>query len=192
MLAQTCVTVSSMDPLQFSDEDLVFQARHDPAAVSALYRRYLERVYRYLLARIGSRPDAEDLTSQVFLAVIEGLPAYKERGQFAAWLFSIARRKASDYYRHHRAQEPLEETTFPSSSFNEPLAQALQADEWDCLQRVIATLREEERELLHLRFAAGLSFSEIAAVFNRRTSAVKMSLYRLLERIQQQMEVGYE
>ncbi len=181
-----------MDPLQLSDEDLVLQARQDPAAVSALYRRYLERVYRDLMARVGGRPDAEDLTSQVFLAVIEGLPRYKERGHFAAWLFSIARRKASDYYRHRRPQPPFEETTYSSSLFNEPLAQALQVDEQECLQKVIAGLREEERELLRLRFAASLSFSEIAAVFNRRPSAVKMSLYRLLERIQRQMEASCE
>ncbi len=192
MYIQTYATVSTMDPLQLSDEDLVSMGRQDPTAVSALYRRYLDRVYHYLVARVGACADAEDLTSQVFLAVIEGLPRYKERGQFAAWLFSIARRKAADYYRHHQPQIALEEAFDQPSTLNEPLAQTLQADEHDRLRKVIAGLREEERELLRLRFAASLSFSEIAVVVNRRQSAVKMSLYRLLEHIQQQMEAGHE
>ncbi len=181
-----------MDPLQLSDEELVLQARQDPAAVGALYRRYLERAYRYLMARTGSRAEAEDLTSQVFLAVIEGLPSYRERGQFAAWLFSIARHKVNDYYRHRRPQAALDESMHASFASDEPLAQVLQADERGSLQEALAGLREDERELLRLRFAACLSFGEIAAVLNRRPSAVKMSLYRLLGRIQRQMEVGYE
>ncbi len=181
-----------MDHIQLSDEDLILQACQDPAAVSALYRRYLDRVYRYLVARVGSQAEAEDLTSQVFLAVIEGLPRYKERGLFTAWLFSIARRKASDYYRHRRLQTALDDSLHTSFPTDEPLAQVLQVEELDCLKKVIAGLHEEERELLRLRFAACLNFCEIAAVFNRRESAVKMSLYRLLERIQQQMEAGHE
>ncbi len=191
MLAKTCATVFPMETTQASDEDLIRQARQNPSAVTALYRRYLDRVYRYLLARVGSRAEAEDLTSQVFLAIIEGLPRYKERGQFAAWLFSIARRKAADYYRHRRPQTVLEEASYRPSPVDEPQAQVLQAEERDRLRKVIAALRDEERELLRLRFAASLSFSEIAAVVNRRESAVKMSLYRLLERIQSQIEVDH-
>ena len=73
-----------------------------------------------------------------------------------------------------------------------PLAQAIRADERERLGKLIAGLTEEERELLRLRFAAALGFDEIAAACDRRPSAVKMSLYRLLERIQQQMEADHE
>src|SRR5512146_1797199 len=129
MLAQTCAKVFEMDTTQTSDEDLARQAIRDPAAVSALYRRYLERVYRYLYARVGNRAEAEDLTSQVFLAVIEGLPRYRERGCFAAWLFGIARRKASDYFRQKRPQAPLDDTFLQAPSSTEPLLQAIQVEE---------------------------------------------------------------
>ncbi len=192
MLDQSYVTVLEMENAQASDEELALQARQDTAAVSQLYRRYLARVYRYLLARVGSRTEAEDLTSQVFLAVIEGLPQYREQGHFAAWLFAIARRKASDYYRHRGPQVALDEASSPASHSTEPLAQAIQAEERESLEVVIAGLREDERELLQLRFAANLSFSEIAVLTRRKESAVKMSLYRLLERIQGQMEGGHE
>lgn len=192
MLDQTYATVIQMEASEDSDDGLIQKAVQDPSAISSLYRRYLDRVYRYLYARVGSRAEAEDLTSQVFLALIESLPRYRARGHFAAWLFSIARRKAADYYRQRSPQVSLDEAFNLDSPDGEPLAQAVQADEVERLAKLISGLKEEERELLRLRFAAALSFDEIAATCGRRTSAVKMSLYRLLERIQQQLEAGHE
>ena len=192
MLDQSYATVIQMDSCEDSEYDLVQKAAHDPSAIGSLYRRYLDRVYRYLYARVGNRAEAEDLTSQVFLAVIESLPCYRERGHFAAWLFSIARRKAADYYRQRKPQVALDEAFNLASTSGEPLAQAIQVEERERLGKLIAGLREEERELLRLRFAAALSFDEIAVVCGRRQSAVKMSLYRLLERIQGQMEADHE
>ena len=191
MLDQTYVTVIQMESAQASDEDLLKQASQDPAAISSLYRRYLDRIYRYLYARVGNHAEAEDLTSQVFLSLIEGLPHYRNQGHFAAWLFSIARRKAADYYRQRKAQVSMDEAFNLASSAGGPLAQAIQADERERLGKLIAGLPEDERELLRLRFAAALSFDEIAAACGRRPSAVKMSLYRLLERIQGQMEADH-
>ena len=83
------------------DAVLVRAARHDLAAFAALYRRYVTPIYRYLYSRVGNAADAEDLTAQTFVAALEGLPGYRERGNFAAWLFTIAHNKAAD---HHRQQ----------------------------------------------------------------------------------------
>jgi RNA polymerase sigma-70 factor (ECF subfamily) len=66
-------------------------------------------VYRYLYKWLGNAKDAEDLTSQVFIDVLEGLVRYRERGNFAAWLFTIARRKVIAVYRQQRPTRPLEE-----------------------------------------------------------------------------------
>ena len=74
-----------------------------------LYQRYVTPVYRYLYKWAGSAGEAEDLTSQVFTEVLEGLARYQERGNFAAWLFTIARRKAIAAYRRRRPNLPLDE-----------------------------------------------------------------------------------
>jgi DNA-directed RNA polymerase specialized sigma24 family protein len=66
------------------------------AAFAALYRRYLAPLYRYLYVRTGDVGAAEDLTSQTFVAALEGLPRYRERGTFAGWLFTIVARKRMD------------------------------------------------------------------------------------------------
>jgi RNA polymerase sigma-70 factor (ECF subfamily) len=63
---------------------LVEDAKDDPAAFGQLYNHYVQPVYRYLYSRAGTTHDAEDLTSQTFMAAFEYLPRYRERGQFAA------------------------------------------------------------------------------------------------------------
>jgi DNA-directed RNA polymerase specialized sigma24 family protein len=73
---------------------LVEAAKADSAAFGRLYSHYVQPIYRYLFSRVGTAHDAEDLTSQTFIAAYEALPRYQERGYFSAWLFRIARSKA--------------------------------------------------------------------------------------------------
>jgi len=87
------------EPTIEEEASLVEAARHDTAAFSRLYRRYVTPVYRYLYKWVGNPAEAEDLTSQVFTEALEGLARYRERGNFAAWLFTIARRRLVDFYR---------------------------------------------------------------------------------------------
>jgi DNA-directed RNA polymerase specialized sigma24 family protein len=83
-----------------SDAELVRAAQEgDKAAFAALYRRYLDRIYRYFYARTGDGQRAEDLTAQTFVAALEALHRYRERGYFSAWLFTIAARRYADHCR---------------------------------------------------------------------------------------------
>lgn len=167
-----------MDYSQFSDAELAKAARHNTEAFTALYRRYVTPLYRYLYHRLGNAKDAEDLTSQVFMEVMDGLPAYRERGYFSSWLFTIARRRIADLYRQ-RPMETLEEDT-PDLSMD--LNLFLEKNETHLhLKQMLEKLDEERRELLRLRFASGLDFSEIASVLGKSEGAVKMSLYRTLQ-----------
>src|ERR1035437_4731989 len=125
------------------DPALIEQARRDPEAFAALYRRYLTPVYRYLYSRLGSVHDAEDITTQVFIDALEGLSAnhYRAWGCFSAWLFTIARRRLADFYRQ-RPATPLRE--IPSA---EPglLAALEKSDELKSLTHLLAQLDEEKQ-----------------------------------------------
>ena len=88
--------------------DLITAARQDPAAFGKLYDRYVQPLYRYLYSRLGSVHEAEDITSQTFMAAYEALPKYREQGQFAAWLFQIARSKMNDHFRRNRSRFEVE------------------------------------------------------------------------------------
>ena len=188
-MEKTCsMKFSTLQDIGISDDDLVARARQDPQAFAGLYDRYLPLVYRYLYARIGDPAEVEDLTSQVFLDALRALPRYRHKGYFAAWLLSIARRKTADHYRKRISQVSIDRVGGVHSAEPNPLAQVVHEDELCRLSELVCELAEEERELLRLRFAARLSFVEMAGLLKRKESAVKMALYRLLRRLQAQLE----
>jgi RNA polymerase sigma-70 factor (ECF subfamily) len=173
------------------DAQLIEAARRDPSAFGDLYLFYVQPVFRYLYSRIGGLPEAEDATAQTFLAALEALGRYRHDGHFAAWLFSIARRKAMDHFRSRKRQVPLE-TVEQVPIQTDLLQQVIRSEEDDALTKLIDSLPEDERELIRLRYVAVLSFAEIGHLLNRREEAVKKSLYRLLARLQSQLEVPHE
>jgi len=169
---------------------LVGAAKTDGEAFARLYDRHVQALYHYCYHRTNNVHDAEDLTSQTFLAALEAFPNYRRDGHFAAWLFTIARNKVADHYRR-RPHLPLEESTAPPSTSN--LARDAETSQQnDILLRLIRALPEDERELVRLRFVAELPFAEIARVLRMSEGAAKKKLYRLLARMKSQMEAGHE
>jgi RNA polymerase sigma-70 factor (ECF subfamily) len=167
---------------------LVQSARKNPAAFTPLYRHFVRPVYRYLYALAGNGEDADDLTAQVFLEALEGLGRYRSDRPFAAWLFTIARHRAMDHFRKRRLDVEYPETLADADPAADPQTATIRAEELRRLRVQVAGLPEEEREMLCLRYAAELSFSEIAATMNRTVGAVKMGFYRLLERMAKDWE----
>ncbi len=168
---------------------LVESARCDPAAFAELYDRFVQPVFRYIRSRVGGAPEAEDLTAQTFLAALESLPRYRHRGRFSAWLFTIARSKVVDHLRR-RAPEWLDESH--AADGPDPLAQAARSEESARLSALIRALDSEEQELIRLRFVADLPFAAMASVLGKNEAAVKKSLYRLLDRLQKQLDGSHE
>ncbi len=166
---------------------LALEAKTDSAAFGRLYDLYVQAVYRYLYSRVGSVHEAEDLTSQTFIAAYEALPKYHERGLFAAWLFRIARSKMNDQFRKGKREVPLE-TAEECIEREDSLGQVILDEDITRLRSVIRDLDGNDQELLRLRYVANLSFAEIADLLGKREDAVKKTLYRLLARLKDQME----
>lgn len=172
--------------------ELIRQAADDPAIFSVLYRQYVPRVYRYIYARVNNHAEAEDLTSQVFMAVLQRLPHFKAGGNFNAWLFTIARNKIVDSYRKQANLVPLETIQNLRRGDDDLSHQLAQKELFAQLTEVLAELTLEQRELLDLRFAAQLSYAEIGLVMGKSEAAVKMSIYRLLDKLQENLEMRNE
>jgi RNA polymerase sigma factor (sigma-70 family) len=170
------------------DAVLVRAARRDPVAFAALYCRYVTPIYRYLYSRVGNAADAEDLTAQTFVAALEGLPGYHERGNFAAWLFTIAHNKAADHHRQQHPQLPLDEALDSPRHGENPLASMMRKEALHRLSALVAGLEEDKQELLWLRFAGSLTYAQMAQVVGSSEGAVKMAVHRLLNRL----EAGWE
>lgn len=195
LLQNFSISALKDQPDKEADEThLVQAARHDPAAFDILYQRYLIRVYRYLRLRTNTEEDAADLTQQVFLQVLDALPGYEERGlPFAAWLFRIARNAATDAYRRYRITvtwDFLPEAAHPTAG-QDPETVTVQRESLSQLRQLLATLSQDKRELLALRFAAGLTSPEIAAIVGKSEAAVKKQLARTLGALKEQYREQY-
>ena len=172
---------------------LVRAAREDPAAFGALYARYRARLYWYLRTRAATDEDAADLTQQVFLQVWAALPRYRERGRpFAAWLFRIARNVAANAARRRRETIALEAVadTLPANAVGDPEGVALHSEALARLQALLHELDPDRRDLLALRFAAGLTAREIAAIVGGREGAVKRRLSRTIRLLKERYDEG--
>ena len=166
---------------------LVIAALEDPAAFGRLYDWYVQPIYRYVYSRVGSAHEAEDITSQTFMSAYESLGRYRERGQFSAWLFRIARSKLNDHFRRSRREVGLE-TVGQILEREDALGTLIRAEELSRIRSIIKNLNDEEQDLIRLRYVADLSFAEIADLLGKREDAVKKSVYRLLARLKSQME----
>jgi len=166
---------------------LAIEAKTDPAAFSRLYDHYVQPIYRYIYSRVGSTHEAEDITSQTFMAAYEALGRYRERGQFSAWLFRIARSKMNDHFRRSRREVGLE-AAGEILEREDALGALIRAEELSRIRFLVNHLNEEEQELIRLRYVADLSFGEMAELLGAREDAVKKSVYRLLARLKGQME----
>jgi RNA polymerase sigma-70 factor (ECF subfamily) len=162
------------------DEALAFASASDRAAFAELYHRYVKGVYRYLVSRTGSVRDAEELTSQTFLAALESLPRYQNRGKFAVWLFSIARRKAADYFRANRdtlSIDILPELSDPAALPEDVVIANITRDQ---IRMAIGALIPERAEALTLRLIVGLSAAEAGQVMGKSEAAIGMLVHRAI------------
>lgn len=174
-------------PIEPPDDELVLAAVKDRKAFAQLYRRYVISVYRYILAKVGNADEAEDITSAVFLDALSGLSGYQARGRFAAWLFTIARRRCVDHFRKPHEMELNLNVMPDQEAIGHTHPDSL--DGRAVLESLISNLTAEEAELLRLRYAADLSYADIAPILGKSEAACRMAHSRLIRRLQALQEV---
>ena len=169
------------------EEALVRSAQQgDRDAFAQLYEANVERIYRYLLARLTEPADAEDVTAEVFMQAMKSLPSYKSRGTpLIAWLFRIAHNQAVNYMkkRARRKETLLMET---AAAYDSPEEEVLEKVRLGEVHEAMGALTDLQRQVLDLRLAADLSIAEVARVMNRKDGAVKalqFSALRALRRV---------
>jgi RNA polymerase sigma-70 factor (ECF subfamily) len=157
------------------------------SALAQIYDTYALSIYRYHFSRVTNASDAEDLTSQTFMAVIESLARYQHRNNFTAWIFQIARNKVMDHFRRNHSHGEIHESVVDPAQGD--VLEALVRDESRArLKSLLHLLDEDERELIRLRYTAELSFVEIAQLLGRKEDAVRKAVRRILDRLSIQME----
>jgi len=173
-----------------SDRLLVDAAKDgSQQALSELYLLYYPRVYRYILARTGNTYDAEDLAEEVFMKVLEAIDRFQWReAPFAAWLFRIAHNALISQRRKDTARgksAPLTDGLPVDSAGPEELVEhRLVLNE---VMDAAKKLPEAQRQVIALRFAAGLSVAETARAMNKGEGNVKVIQHKAIAKLREMM-----
>lgn len=180
--------LAEMPAVAEDDAELVRLAQQDLRKFTDLYERYVERVYRYLLIRMGNVADAEDLTSQTFMAAMENLHRYKGERPFLAWLFGIAKNKRADFYRKQKPETDLETAVNLVDTETEPADEQMNRQmQIETISRKLQTIAPERAEALSLRLFGNMEIPEIAQFMGKQEPAVRMLIHRGLRDLQAQL-----
>jgi RNA polymerase sigma-70 factor (ECF subfamily) len=157
------------------EESIVRRAQQcDQAALTQLYEENFDKIYRYIVLKIGDRTEAEDMTQQVFLHAIKSISSFKWKGMpFSAWLFRIAHNQVVDYLRKksRRATVPLDESLATGNI--DPVQAVERKVELERLVLATRGLTRAQQEVISLRFAGEMPVAEVARVMGRSEGAVK-------------------
>ena len=169
---------------------LVEQAQQgDRHALEELYLLHFDRIYSYLHMSVGNRHDAEDLTTQVFVKMLESIGKFRWRSApFSAWLFRIAHNLAMDHFRSNKRWQPEEEVPEPDPGEGSAAEQeALESIGRQSMLQLIEKLSREQQQVLTLKFVFNFSNGEAAKILGKTDGAVKSLQHRALVSLQKQI-----
>ena len=172
-----------------SDDALVASARDgDRAAFGLLYHRYARMVHGILLCRVPPR-EVDDLVQDVFVSALRQLGALRDIGRFGAWLATITRNRANDYYRkaipEAQVTQPVEDDPAETRSNDYVTEQEAAA-----ILAVLRTLPEAYREPLTLRLVEGMTGPEISARMGLTHGSVRVNLCRGMQMLREKLSEG--
>ena len=169
------------------EEKLIKDAiRGSSSAFGVLYDHYQPMIYRFVLVKVGSRGDAEDITHQTFMSAWQNVRTYKHRGHpFSSWLYQIARNQVIDHYRAKKGDVSIDavdpEYFVAQVSVSTDLAGKLEMEK---VRRAIATLKPDYQDVIIMRFVEDISLKETAAAMGKTEGAVKLIQHRAIKELQ--------
>ena len=166
----------------------------DLDALASLYDSHINQVYRYTLARVGNVHDAEDVTEEIFLKMLNGLSSYQWRKvPFAAWLMRIARNEVISFARRNgkRSQDTELPDGLIDHNNNDPAEVTEKILALEDLRHAVKLLPEAQREVIILRFASGLSVADTARALSKNENNVKVLQHKGMQRLQLLMTPKY-
>ena len=159
------------------EESLVRRAQQrDQVALTQLYEENFDKIYRYIVLKIGDRTEAEDITQQVFLNALKSISSYKFKGMpFSSWLYRIAHNQVVDYLRKKKRRPVtlLDESLVSSDSENNPQLMAERDIDTERLLSATQRLTDAQREVISLRFTSVLSTAQVAKIMGKSQGAIK-------------------
>lgn len=171
------------------EDDLLAAARKlDSRALAAIHDRYYADVYRYLVFKVGDSQAAEDLTSEVFMRLLDTLHNKRAPQSLRGWLFGVASHLSADYFRQF-SRRPQTDLTDELADSNDGVDIKVMATlTGQSIRQALHQLTEEQQQVLALRFNEGRSISDTALVLNKSETAVKQLQFRAVTALRRVLE----
>jgi RNA polymerase sigma-70 factor (ECF subfamily) len=162
----------------------------DRGALEELYLIHFDRIYSYLHVSVGNRHDAEDLTTQTFLKMLEAIGKFRwQSAPFSAWLFRIAHNLAMDHFRANKRWQPEEDVPEPEpDETTSAEAGAFESIGRKSMLELIEDLSPEQQQVLTLKFVFNFANAEAATILGKTEGAIKSLQHRALVSLQKQLE----
>lgn len=164
------------------ERSLIEAAQRDPRCFGELYEANLDKVYAYVLSRVADRPEAEDVTAEVFQHALSNLAQFEWRGKpFVAWLLRIAANAIADRYHASNRLQQIEDDDFAEPGFD---------DGNECrvmLAQLLNELPSDQRSVLVQRFIQQHTIRDIAKEMGRSEGAIKQLQLRGLQKLRERM-----
>jgi len=185
------VSANQAVPRANDDTPLVLRAiQRDQDAFGELYDRHVVRVYRDIYYMVGNASEAEDLTAQTFLKAWEAIERYQVRGApFVSWLLRIAHNLGVSHLRAKRETSQVHEGIVDEKMRRDPESAYQQTAEEELVREAILKLREEQRQVIILRFIEDLDYREVAEIIGKSVAAIRVIQHRALNSLRKQMKL---
>ena len=182
-------TITDTKAVLNADDHLVLAAKADREHFGVLYNKYYEQVARFVYQRTDTKDEAMDITQQVFMQAMVALDKYEPRGfPFSSWLYRIAINEVNSYYRKNKNRRTINIDDTSLQEVITEISESYSDEKEQALMQAIQKLDEDEVLLLEMRFFEKRPFKEIAEIRDTNESAVKMKVYRLLDKLKGIME----
>lgn len=171
------------------EKQLVEQAKRGSASsFGDLYDHYVKPIHRFILLKVSSSEEAQDLTHDVFMRAWRTLPSFEHRGlPFSSWLYRIARNRVIDHYRTKKSNSRLDD--FLEKSSSELIADVRIEGDLDVtiataeVHKALKNLNEEQQDVILMRFVEDLDTKEIANILDKKEGTVRIIQHRALEKL---------
>ena len=160
----------------------------DVEKLKLLYKRYSRRLFGFFYGMTREGATSEDLVQNVFMRILKYKHTYKEEGDFEVWLFQMARNVHHDHYRKNKRyafredMDPYEEHMQESGNQESKMERS---DELDYLEKALANLADEKRELIELVRFQKIKYAKVAEMFGVSESAIKVRVHRILKELRE-------
>lgn len=174
---------------QLNEEMMIIEAaKLNPQRFAPLYDKYYKQIFNYLYQRMDDKDTAFDLTGQVFLKALTNLSNYQFKGvPFASWLYRIAHNEMMQLFRSSKDKRAINADISDLRYICEENEEPFFEEYIPAIKKLIQELKEEELQLVELRFFEKRAFKDIAEIMDITEVNAKVRMYRIIEKLKKQL-----